>query len=620
MHASRRALAHLPAAIALVALLAGPNLSVAGSDSTFEGQLVLAHGDDFAHGRDTYEYRLQTAEGNFGLRFDDDAPELHAGKVTVSGQRSGNTILAAAGGVKAAGGNSATTPATGPKKVAIILFTFSDNSTEPYTPDYAGGVAFTNANSVAAYYAETSWGQLSLSGDVFGWYALQDRSTTCAYSTWASDADAAAKAAGVDLSAYDYRVYAFPNVNACGWAGLSYMPGTQSWLNGPNAMSLHVMAHELGHNFGTNHANSYSCTESGVRVSLSANTASCTSTEYGDPFSVMGGATSKRQETNFSRGNLGWLSMANTLDVTQSDTYKLDPVEPPDLTGVRALRIKRDSSTYFLLELRQPYGTYFDNFFAFEPVVNGITVRIVPSYSTVSQSQLVDTTPATSSYNDAALVVGQSLFDPLSKVSFTTVAVSSSGATVEVSFGSDSSPPSTPSGLSASATDASHVSLSWSASTDNVGVAGYKVYRDGSYLTTTASTDYTDGGLTAGTTYSYYVTAVDAAGNESAASNTASATTPASSDTTPPSAPRNLTATQVRNRPRVALAWLASTDDVGVAGYQVYRNGSLVTTVPASSLSYMDNKPPRGTDSYYVVAVDAAGNLSTPSNTVSATL
>lgn len=87
----------------------------------------------------------------------------------------------------------------------------------------------------------------------------------------------------------------------------------------------------------------------------------------------------------------------------------------------------------------------------------------------------------------------------------------------------DTTAPSVPSGLTASAGDG-QVGLSWSASTDNVGVTGYRVYRNGSLVATTTTTSYTDTGLTNGTSYSYTVSAIDAAGNASAQSAPVSAT------------------------------------------------------------------------------------------------
>ncbi|RKP57302.1 fibronectin type III domain-containing protein [Cohnella endophytica] len=92
----------------------------------------------------------------------------------------------------------------------------------------------------------------------------------------------------------------------------------------------------------------------------------------------------------------------------------------------------------------------------------------------------------------------------------------------------DTQAPTAPAGLTATAASSSQINLSWSASTDNVGVTGYDVYRNGSVVGTSTSTAYNDTGLTASTAYSYTVKAKDAAGNVSAASNTATATTQAS--------------------------------------------------------------------------------------------
>jgi chitodextrinase len=89
----------------------------------------------------------------------------------------------------------------------------------------------------------------------------------------------------------------------------------------------------------------------------------------------------------------------------------------------------------------------------------------------------------------------------------------------------DTTAPSTPDNLQATAVSASQIDLSWNASTDDVGVTGYRIYRDGTLITTTANTTYQDTGLSASTTYTYTVSAFDAAGNESYQSLLASATT-----------------------------------------------------------------------------------------------
>ena len=93
----------------------------------------------------------------------------------------------------------------------------------------------------------------------------------------------------------------------------------------------------------------------------------------------------------------------------------------------------------------------------------------------------------------------------------------------------DTTPPTAPTSLASSSATASTATLTWTASTDDVGVTGYDIYRNGTEVGSSTTTTYTDTGLTAGTTYSYTVKAKDAANNESDASNTASVTTSAAS-------------------------------------------------------------------------------------------
>src|SRR5919106_205856 len=97
---------------------------------------------------------------------------------------------------------------------------------------------------------------------------------------------------------------------------------------------------------------------------------------------------------------------------------------------------------------------------------------------------------------------------------------------------SDTTSPTTPGNLSATVVSSSRVDLSWTASTDNVGVTGYEIFRNSALLTTGGTvTSYSDTTVSPSTTYSYRVRAMDAAGNRSGFSNTATVTTPAGSDT-----------------------------------------------------------------------------------------
>ena len=181
----------------------------------------------------------------------------------------------------------------------------------------------------------------------------------------------------------------------------------------------------------------------------------------------------------------------------------------------------------------------------------------------------------------------------------------------------DTTPPSTPTGLTGTAAGSTAANLSWSASTDNVGVTAYILLRNGVQVATPATTSFADTGLSAATTYSYTVAARDAAGNISPNSTSVSVTTASTADTTPPSTPTGLTGATAGST-GANLSWNASTDNVGVTGYIVRRNGVQVAT-PATT-SFADTGLSAATTySYTVAARDAAGNISPDSTSVSVT-
>jgi chitodextrinase len=161
------------------------------------------------------------------------------------------------------------------------------------------------------------------------------------------------------------------------------------------------------------------------------------------------------------------------------------------------------------------------------------------------------------------------------------------------------------------------VTLTWTAATDNVGVAGYGVFRDGVKSGTATGTSYGDTTVAATTTYTYTVKAYDAVNNESAASNSLAVTTTAKDDTEPPSVPVGLASTDVTDT-TATISWQASTDNGSVTGYQVFRNG--VQAGSTSTTSYTDSGLTDGTTySYTVKAYDAADNVSEASSLLSVT-
>jgi chitodextrinase len=184
----------------------------------------------------------------------------------------------------------------------------------------------------------------------------------------------------------------------------------------------------------------------------------------------------------------------------------------------------------------------------------------------------------------------------------------------------DTYSPSSPSTLRATGASDTTVGMTWNASSDNVGVAGYEIFRSGTLIATVAGTSYTDTGLNPSTSYVYTVRAFDAAGNRSGMSNTdtgttlASSSTPAPSptDTTAPTTPSSFSAGGASDT-TVTMQWAASSDNVGVAGYEIFRDGTLIGTTTATS--YTDTGLAPSTRYVYTVrAYDAAGNRSAMSN------
>ena len=193
----------------------------------------------------------------------------------------------------------------------------------------------------------------------------------------------------------------------------------------------------------------------------------------------------------------------------------------------------------------------------------------------------------------------------------------------------DTTGPTTPAGVTATAQSSTQILISWSASTDTEsGVGGYRIYRDGNAteLATVTTTSYTDSGLTASTAYSYRVRAFDQAtpaANVSALSAAISATTLAAPDTTAPTVPGNVTAAAQASM-QILISWSASTDsESGVGGYRIYRDGSATELATVTTTSYTDTGlTPSTAYSYRVRAFDQAtptANLSALSAAASAT-
>jgi hypothetical protein len=158
--------------------------------------------------------------------------------------------------------------------------------------------------------------------------------------------------------------------------------------------------------------------------------------------------------------------------------------------------------------------------------------------------------------------------------------IRASASTTQVVFTSashsaaDTTPPSVPAGLFTTGLTETAFTLNWAAATDNVGVTGYDIFQGGAFIGNATLTEFNVTGLSPATTYSMTVKARDAADNLSAASTALSVTTLTPPDTTAPSIPAGLAASNL-DTTGFTLSWDASTDDIGVTGYDIFKDGEV---------------------------------------------
>jgi chitodextrinase len=192
------------------------------------------------------------------------------------------------------------------------------------------------------------------------------------------------------------------------------------------------------------------------------------------------------------------------------------------------------------------------------------------------------------------------------------LAVISSGFAVPSAFAADRKPPTKPSNLRTTSVSAHNIALAWNPSTDNSGVFTYKVWVSYGFTYTLPQSQTTFSlGVVPGSTYSFFVYAVDGSGNTSSRSNTLTVTAPA--DVTPPTAPM---ATLVAMNPTEAFVeWTASTDDGPHIFYTVFVNGVEAVDARQQRYAVVHGLSPETTYEITVKARDLyGGNFSPPSN------
>ena len=311
------------------------------------------------------------------------------------------------------GGEIAASPATeGNKRLILIRVDFSDVPGEPMS-DAIGISLISGLND---FYSESSFGRSSFalngSGSVItptfrmpqtaAWYGAND-----AYVQLRTDARNAAASGGYTLSSYNYDLICFDNVPGWGWAGLGYVGAPGSWLHG--YFTVGVAGHELGHNYGLNHANFW---DTGVEGVFSTNG---TSIEYGDNQDTMGSANGGAYHFNARyKRYMNWLKGGETTNVTVGGTYRIYPHDDTNsIDMLCGLSIARSASTNYWVEFRQKFtGNRW--------LMSGAGIRWTGTGN--QKSHLLDATPGSpNGKTDAALVLGRTFSDGAAGIHITTL-------------------------------------------------------------------------------------------------------------------------------------------------------------------------------------------------------
>ncbi len=581
--------------LAGVLVVFGSRASTNSNPAPFQidGEVVEMHGDDFDDKREVNpRFYLKTSDTQ-QLRISNGNETLlksgHYARVTGVVKKDGSLTVNSVKGHRA----KATQPAA--KKLAVIMYNFSDNKSRPTGRSAVRDQIFTDSESVNKYYQTASLGKISLAGannpngDIYGWYTITDNSLGCDLYNWVNQAKKSAAKDGFNEDNYDNVMFMSPD-SSCGAGGIGEVSGPYSWVfihSWDIGYWKQVAIHELGHNFGFLHAHALTCQVGDKIVPISSK---CYSSEYGDYFNPMGfGGFDDQQKLfgSFYQNQNGWMADSQVKTVTASGDYTLTSSSLAG-TGIKTIRIPRQIDQfnhyeYYYLEYRTT--TKFDRFTGKD--AGGLMVRLAKPYEGSYGSAESWIISAQSIYSDI-LVQGNTFTD--SKFGITVTPKSKSNGTMKVHLTvthlpqPDKTAPPNPTNVSVPVKSSKVRFIKWT-SVSAKDLAEYRVYRNGVLVGSGFCCDYDLGNdqvgfedrskIPPGTSLRYQVKAVDFAGNESSGVAAPGFSSP-QPDNVLPSAPSKVTPTlfvqSVVGRPSLAsyrVTYTPGSDNSFLYGVQV---------------------------------------------------
>ncbi len=600
-------------------------------DVKLDGQIVLVHGED-AHMRNVMnryylvttdaqgrsaQYRLHAADAPDLPGVQHPASAFVGQSVTVRASAIGGELLIAGAQSIEAGSTSGTTSSgsttiagaatvSGNQNTLVLTANFADKALSVSQTTIYNQV-FGATNSVADYYRQSSNGNVTFSGSMYGPFQLTANSTdACAFQTWSSQLETLAANSGVNVSSYSRRVYVFPT-STCG-IGYGTVGGSPSmaWIFRADLTDL--FTHEVGHNLGFMHS-------------------STPSDQYGDTSDVMGySGLALRLNNAPNHVTTGWFSSSWIKSVSASGIFTLDPTETTSPVNPQVLMLpKPDTGDYYFISFRQPIG--YDTTLA-SGYQNLVSIHR-GSASMGQYTYLLGVLGSGGTYSDATngytfSVNGIGTTNATVSVTTTAAPCTRSAPTVTMTPTSQSAAPGNSIGYQVTVTNNNSSNCAATSFAFNNSIpSGWTSSDSPGTLSlasgASASTTWTVTSASNAAAASYLVSA-----NAYDTSATSSASTVqgtyviASADSTPPT----VSITSPSNGATISGTKVTisanATDNVGVAKVSFYVDGVLMATDTATPYSFTWNlrKVSKGTHTIAATAWDAAGNSATATITV----
>ena len=332
----------------------------------------------------------------------------------------------------------------GPKRILIIRVDFSDDPGGPFDRN-SGSIITTNAigtvmTQTDQFYRDNSQGQTSLQPTILP-AVLRLPQTKAAYgaadpmTVLRQDALTAARTydqqngntGQFNPDLYDFEITVFSDVPGFTFGGLAFVGAKGQLVNAE--FSLRILSHELGHNYGLNHANRWDVT--GTDPIDPAGTHN----EYGDEYDMMGGnsGVGGNRPIHFNewfKAYLGWLNTSQWRTAPTGGVYRLFRHDHTNASGIRAITVGQTNDRSYWLGFRRDVTNYAANSFgATNFLANGVEVRWgmqapgLTSDMAGEASRLLNFTPSTANFTRHPLPIGQTFTDPAYNLSVTPLAV-----------------------------------------------------------------------------------------------------------------------------------------------------------------------------------------------------